>query len=744
MLRTKPSFIPEEGLDLTAAHQGFLPWSVPAAGLLIAGIVLAYLGIPFLLMMVLALILGVGLFVAGFRVLMLVVLCLPLGYLRFDSWQAQPNPLADRLEQIVTLSGISDGRYLTLDTPKGVQVLLSPSGVVDAGRATLTGRLVEPQGKRNPGGFDFRGYLKRRGVEAQLLVREVEGFQPARLSLKERLRQGVTRGLSERQAALMQAMTLGIRDDLGELRDIFSASGLAHILALSGLHVGILVLALGLLLSPLGQKRYPVLIVLIIGFVLLVGVTPSILRAAAMAIAVLVSLWLGSGRIDVWASLALSALIVLLLYPSWLFDLSFQLSYLAVVGILLFTTPLMQLCFGQEDASGKWWHWKQLLVGSMMVSLSAQALTLPIIASSFGSLPMFSPLVNVFAIPLASLMVPLGFLAGVLHLVLPLLAGLVNLLTGLLAGALIGLADMGSSLPNLIWGEVSALGYGFFYIAMLALTLMLYQRLKIWQALLVVITVVLCSMVSPGPNPVPEIVYFDVGQGDSSLIRLPGRTEILIDGGGSPFSDFDVGKRIVVPALKALGVNHLELVIASHPDTDHIEGLISVLDEMSVGMLLIGVPEPGNPLFDALMAAAARNHVPVREVVRGEILYLGDAALEILNPPRLAYDNDNDNSVAFVLRYKNVPKAVFLGDLGVTVEADLAFPDVDILMAGHHGSRHSTGTALLNATQPRHVVISYGRNTYGHPHPDVLAHIEAVGAMIHETFKQGAVRLPLR
>ena len=723
----------------------FAPWSIPAALCLCLGILLAQQGLSWFLMIVASGGLGLAFFLSGqrFRWLLPLLLFLPLGYGRYTLWNAADNPVTSLVGETLEVSGTSDGRILTLDEPAGARVVLSPQGEVGRGRVTLTGTFLEPAGKRNPGGFDYQGYLRRRGIWGQLLVKEVTEFKPAGLSVKARVQRGVVAGLSDTNGALMQAMTLGIRDDLGELREAFSSSGLAHILALSGLHVGILVTFLGFALRPLGLLRYPFLIVLVVGYVLLVGATPSVVRAAAMTCAALLTLWQGAGRIAAWPSLALAALLALFLNPSWLFDLSFQLSYLAVMGLLIFTTPLMTLVLGEDHNTLPWYHWKQLTVGSIMVSVAGQLLTLPLIASSFGSLPILSPLTNVFAIPLALLLVPLGFVAGVAGLVSLPLAALVNAVTGVCASALVWVAEVGSTLPNLIWGEVGWLGYSLFYLGMFALALTVWHKLRPWRSLVVVTVALVCSVGSSMGEEVAEVIFLDVGQGDSALIKLPGRLEILIDGGGTPFSNFDTGKRTVLPALKALGVDELELVIASHADTDHLEGLISLLDEMPAKQLVVGTPKPDDPLYAALIDAAERNDVPVLQVTRGESLTLGEARLDILNPPRKPFEKDNDNSVVFVLNINGQPKALFLGDASIDVERELAFPDVDILMAGHHGSKTSTSDALLRAAKPEHVVFSYGRNTYGHPNSDLVNRVLATGAKVYKTHERGAIRLRL-
>lgn len=718
----------------------FVPWSLPAASFLALGVALAGLGAPWW-----ASLSGLALLVF-YRRLGLIALCallVPLGHFRYELWAAQPDPLAGRYEQRVTVSGVSDGRYLTLDEPAGVRVALSPRGAVPPGRATVVGDLRLPSGKRNPGDFDYRGYLERRGVRAQLLVREVSDFSAARPDLKTRLAQGVAAGLNERAAGLLLAMTLGIRENLGELREVFAASGLAHILALSGLHVGILMGALGLVLRPLGLWRYPALLTLLVGFVWLVGPTPSIVRAAAMTGAVIFSLWLGGGRLAPWPALGLAALLTLLYNPSWLFDLSFQLSYLAVIGILTFATPVMTGLVG-DPRHLKWWHWRTLLLGGAVVSASAQLLSLPLVTSSFGGVPILSPLVNVVGIPLATLLVPLGFLAALLGSVSLGLAQLVNNLTGAIAGLLLSWADIAARWPSLVWGEVEPIGYAFYFIGCAAAALVAWRKLRPWRGALVVGVAILGSMAVTATDPrLPEVVFLDVGQGASALIRLPGRVEILVDGGGTPFSDFDVGKQTVVPALRALGVTRLTLVIATHSSTDEIEGLASVLDQVPVDQLIIGIPTPGMRVFDELMAAAERNLVPVTEVRRGESLRLTAARLDIFNPPRRAYPENNDNSVAFALYYREQPWALFLGDVSMMVEQEIAFPDVEVLMVPHHGSRFSTSDKLITATRPRKAVISYGRNNYGHPHPTVIARLTEHGVTIRETFREGAVRVRL-
>ena len=730
--------------DAGSIEVGFVPWSLPAAAGLVAGIALSHLHLPWwvLLLAVSSTVLALRRQVRHISSwLPIALVCLPLGYLRYALWQAQPNPVAELVGRTLTLSGRSDGTVLTLDDPAGARLALAPRAAAPPGRVTLRGEVVEAPGKRNPGGFDYRGYLRRRGVWGQLFVAEVLASTP-RPDLRARFARGVVHGLTERPAALMQAMTLGVRDDLGELRDAFARAGLAHVLALSGLHVGVLMAALGRLLAGLGLARYPLMLALLLGFVLLVGASPSVVRAGVMVAAVLLALWLGVGRLEPWPLLALAALAGLLWNPSWLFDLSFQLSYLAVAGMLVFSGPIVTR-FSGGVAGRPWWHWRTLLLAAAVTSGAAQALSLPLVADAFGRVPLLSPLINIVAVPLAGLLIPLGFAASLLGLLWLPLAAVVNVVAGPLAALLIALAELGAAWPSLAWGEIAPIGYLHYGVGVTALALAVHRRLRPWRGLLLLASAVLASWLHAPAQPSAEIVFLDVGQGDSALIRLPGRIEILVDGGGTPFSDFDTGAETVVPALRALGVDELELVIASHADTDHIEGLTAVLEAFPVQLLAIGMPAWDKGVFRELMAAAERRGVPVWELRRGENLHLAGASLDILNPPQRPFAAVNDNSVAFVLRYGGRAQALFLGDLAAAVEAQLALPPVEVLMVAHHGSLSSTSPALVEAARPRVAVISVGRNSFGHPTPEVIGRLQHAGVRVLTTREAGAVRLPL-
>lgn len=694
------------------------------------------------------------------------------GLLRLALHEAQPHPLTGLHGQVLTWEGRSDGALLTTVSPVPARlVLVAPRGGWPAGEAPTGFMRVEGVAEpaadlRNPGGFDYAAHLLRRGVHAQLFVREYH-VEP-RLPARQRVQRGVEAGLSPAAAALMSAMTLGLRHGLGEVREAFGAAGMAHLLALSGLHVGVLLLAFERLLAFLPRWRAPVLALAALLFVWLVGPSPSVVRAATMALAALASRAFGAGRVQPWTALALAALAGLFHAPQMLFDLSFQLSYLAVAGMLLLLPPWLRRLGVVPGGAGagasaallaepqlalmpaaSWRRGRRAvrhaLLSGLAVSSAAQLPSLSLVLGSFGVLPVFSPLVNVVAVPLAGLLVPLGFLAGMLGLVAEPLARAVNLIIGPLAHLLIGLAEAGARLPSLQWGEVGWLGHVCWAAFLVALSAWAWRPGRLNHTACVALVASGVAWAVPAPQAPPDLWFLDVGQGDAVVIRLGGGEAVLVDGGGSPFSDHDVGSRVVLPALRALGVRRLALVVATHPDADHAEGLLPVLQSMPVGLFVTGPPAPEVALDARLRDVAAERGVPVHVARRGERIRLpgGRLTLDVLNPPALPQASVNEGSVGLALRVDGVAKALLLGDLGLRTEPELAAPPVDLLMVPHHGSRGSTGHALVSATSPRWAVISVGRNQYGHPAPEVVARLAEAGARVFSTQLNGALRLDL-
>lgn len=744
--------------------RGSVPWSGPAALGLVAGVALSAAAAAEVAISVAlaACTLAAAVRRGGAewaRVGTLAALGLVAGVLRHEAWEARPDPVAPLLEEETTWRGRYDGVWFQAEEPVAARLALVAREEPPAGLLEVVGTARRAPGKRNPGGFDYRAYLERRGVTAQLFVSEARSVAP-REGPRRRLARGVAAGLDPGAAGLLVAMTLGVRDGLlEEDRQAFGRAGLAHVLALSGLHFGVLLAAADRALRGLGPRRWPVLAALTLGFVALVGPSPSVVRAASMALAALLALSTGVGRLRPWPVLALAACASLLLQPQMLFDLSFQLSYLALAGLLLFAEPLARLLgappvghdplapeLPRAEGGGPLPRLRGFAARALAASVAAQLPSASLVAGAFGVVPVLSPLVNLVGVPLSGLLVPLGFAAGLLGLVWAPLAAVVNAVTGPLAHALTRLAHLGARSPVVVWPEVDWLGHLCWAAAVAALALGVRRRLRPRRVLAVLVVAGAVPYAVGSATPPPDVWFLDVGQGDAALVRLPGRYEVLIDGGGTPFSAYDVGERVVVPALRALDVDELEVVVATHADADHVEGLLAVLRSVPVGTLVTGAPRPDVALDAELRRVAAERGVAVHAAVRGESIVVGrrgEARLEVLHPPAGDVSSLNEGSVVLLLRLHGQAVALFLGDVGEATERELAVPRVHVLKVGHHGSRYSTSEALLRAARPRLAVVSVGENRYGHPHPSVLERLAAHGAAVVTTQDAGAVRVPL-
>jgi competence protein ComEC len=691
-----------------------------------------------------------------------VAIGLVAGAWRASAWMGAPDPWAGRAgERLEVEAVVVDG----VAWPVGAPGLLLRGGAVEDGRLRLVGRLAALPGRRNPGGFDARAHHARRGVTTALTVESATTLAPpgARLRARAALHAGVTAGLAPPAAALMQALTLGLRDDLGPIRDAFAASGLAHVLALSGLHVGLLAAVLTLAVGGVGRRRSALVVGVLLGYVAVVGASPAVVRATAMVAATLLGRAFGVGGAGWGSHLALAAALSLLARPAWLGDLGFQLSYLSVWGMGMAAAPVagwmgrwswrrpggatLRLAARSGGARARTGaagaaaaRWARTAAA---VSITAQWATGSLVASSFGAIPLLAPLTNLVAVPLAAALVPLGFAAGLLGLVHPGAAAALNGLTGPLAAALLGLADVAARAPSLPWGEVSALGHAAFAVGSLGLLAALRGTWRPWRGLTVAGAAGLVTVLVPPPWGTPDLIALDVGQGDAVVVRLARGQAVLVDGGGTPFSDFDVGARTVVPALRALGIGTLPVVVATHADVDHIEGLVAVLRAFPVGTLMIGHRAPERAAFVALMEVAEERGVHVLEVRRGETYRVGGSlGLEVLHPTQRSSGEPNEDSVALLLRWRGDPWALLLGDLPAHVEAALAVPPTPLLLAPHHGSASSTSEHLLRAAQPRWAFVSVGDNRYGHPAPSVLARLDAHGVAVRTTRADGALRAP--
>ncbi len=671
-----------------------------------------------------------------------------------------------------------------------VAVRGEPAGLGYGDRVRLAGRIYPPRGYRNPGGFDYPGFLARQGVSAVLSVRDgpavdlLEGGTGILRTIqdwRERIRRNFLSATTGDGSAVLQAMVLGEEGGLtDDLRDRFLAAGVTHILSISGSHLGLVALlcfwSFGNALFLLPERSYhrftlhadraKTAALLTLGpvtfYAFLAGGQVATLRALIMIVAGLAALLLdreGDGA----SALALAAIITLVPAPQALFDLSFQLSYLSVLTILFVVKTWRSLGFSGGGFAARLFR-KALLL--LAISVAATLATAPIVVSSFHQISLAGIVANMVVVPFAgAVVVPAGLVSGVCSLVtgsLP-FAGLVQAVADLfvslvsffarLPGAVLSLPSPG---PLFFAGYAGLLAAAAF--AGRARLIALFRPLESSRRPrpFVPLLAVLAAIVLTASLAVPVVrgrasrmTVVDVGQGDCELVETAGGKTILIDGGGTRDNRFDIGRRVVLPFLREEAVGTIDLLILSHPHPDHMNGLVSVVRAMNVGEAWLSGMDEGLPGYDDLRRALRDRNVPCRVVSAGRAAHLGAARIAVLHPaagnafagPAYAAENDRSLVVRVDLEGRSM---LFAGDIHAEGEEALLRRKedlgCDILKVPHHGSRSSSSPSFVAAVRPSFAVMTVGEgNPYRHPSPDVVERYEASGSRVLRTDRDGAI-----
>ena len=582
----------------------------------------------------------------------------------------------------------------------------------------------------------------RRGLS---LAREASRLRQAFQDRLERHFPGENGTGLSREGAILEALLLGERRRMDpDLTLDFQESGLLHLIAISGAHIGIVSLLLLSVFRAAGLGPRPSAISLAVALVFyaaLVEGTPSVLRATIMGV------WLILARLAfrdarLLNALSASLLFLLVLDPFSLFDPGFELTYAATLSIVLFRARILRamprLPLKADDL--------------LAMSLAAQAGVLPIIAGAFHRIA-FAPLVlNLAAVPLVAVLMAAGYVFFPLSWISGFLAGLLGRGLRLVIGLLLWVSRLSDASPALSfrvpdppWAAV--LGY---YVFLLALLLPRRFRLQVPLLLAGLAACLFFIAVPAGPRPVDglRVTFLDVGQGDSILVEFPGRAQMLIDAGGSPTSPFDPGERVVSPVLWRRGSTRLDLAAATHAHPDHIKGLVSIARNFAPREFWEAPASGESELRSRLLASLPRK-AGRRAPSRGYNRVISGVKVEVLHPPRAALaGSSEENDRSLVLRLEYGRTAFFLaGDIGTAAENEILDATRTplkslVLKAGHHGSDSSSGPRFLARVGPGIVVLTVGlANSYGLPREATLARFRNAGARIYRTDRDGAVEI---
>lgn len=619
-----------------------------------------------------------------------------------------------------------------------------------------------------PGEFPYPRYLSLQGYRAVAWVRDAEGVVLIRGAAEQSVRrvldhlalrsQEVIRGViaePERRGVLL-ALATGTQHELApDQVAAYTRAGVTHILSVSGFHVGIvaalwvfvirrLLVRSEWLALRLDLRRVALLsaLPLMLAYLLFTGAAWATARSVLMLSLFVIALWL-EREADPLDALLAAGFLLLLVDPACLFDLSFQLSFMALWGLIVLT-PLLLKPFE------RWLHgWRALVLQSCAASLAATAATLVPVLVAFHQASLSGIVANLLVVPLLGYGATVLATAAVpLTLVAPAWSELLLVPAGWLVAASNAVIDLIARVPVVRSYRLDTTDLAATVLVLGIISFVREQnRKRLGVAAVFGLLLLVRLLPTSALDGTLKLYALSVGQGDSTLIRLPDGRTLLVDGGGYLYENGrDFGERYLVPALHHLGVRQLDAMVLTHAHPDHLGGLPAVAEQFKVREFWQGGGLPEGSEYRRLLLALKQQGTFIRTVRRGDQpLSDGELQIRVLAAPDRsgpAADDGNDDSLVLQLRMRDF-SALLMGDAGIAVEEQLVREGIGkttLLKVGHHGSMTASGEKFLAAVRPEAAVLSVGAgNRFGLPAAEILQRLERHAVSLFRTDQQGTI-----
>ena len=592
----------------------------------------------------------------------------------------------------------------------------------------------EPAKQRNYGGLDYDLYLKTKKIWGSFKVEEVSfignnnslKYKVLMLvnSIRNNIKNVIQKNLSKQNSGLLMGLLIGDKsniekDVLEKYRDV----SLSHILAISGAHFSYIIFFLQGALKKLKRKRLSqvFLLIIIIFFILITGATPSVIRAGIMCIMSILASMLKREN-DFWTSLALSLLIQIIYNPYVIFNVGLILSYLGVIGIIVFYEKIKPF----------------IKIKSISVCISANIMIIPIIMYCFNTLSFSFFISNFFVSILLGPIIIIGFISTIIQIkpIFIILEIVLNILNSIV--------NFCKTLPlsNLVVTTPSIISILLFY-------LVLYYLAKKRKKLIIIFLIIsIISNINFQKFNKNELLinFIDVNQGDSCLVRF-GTKSLMVDTGGSTDSNYDIGKNVTLPYLLDRKITKLDYVLITHYDADHCQGLMYILEKIKVKNIIMCRQPEETQYYKEVLVKAQENKINIMYVKSGDILNIDKLKIIVIHPQNNYISENvlNNNSIVFKLEYNSF-SMLFTGDIEEKAEREILRQNYNlkstILKVAHHGSKSSSIKEFIEAVNPRIALIGVGKNNkFGHPNEDVIERLEEQGTKIYRTDLDGEVSI---
>lgn len=616
-------------------------------------------------------------------------------------------------------------------------------------RILVSGELKTFDGPRNPGEFDSKRYYYSQKLEFCMMADSVNITERKAWNLRAYLYRfrGYCLKLLEQitepeDTGIFKAALLGEKDSMdAEIKSLYQQNGIAHLLAISGLHVSIIGMGMyGILRkSGLGYGQAGIIcLVLLLCYGIISGESSSVLRAVIMILCQCIANYLGR-TYDLVSAACFAALLLLWDSPYQLFEGGVQLSFGAVLAIGIPGRFLVSV-----------FQPKNYFLNTILINLSIQFVTYPIILYHFYQFPIYGILLNLLVVPLMAYVIYSG-IAGLVLGSFSLAAGIAAIGSGhyILAWYL-WLCRLFSHFPgsNVILGRPDLKQIGFYAVIGCIGFIVIKQVQSSLKKLCILFVLTFCCFFSLMPSPIKglEVTFLDVGQGDGIVVRTAD-CSILVDGGSS--SEKKLGAFRLEPYLKSRGIQTIDYAIVSHGDMDHISGLLYLLEEETgivIRNLLLPCLGKRDAGYQELVEAAKKHGSKVQYMAQDDSLKMGSLIFDCLYPGwKDTAADKNEQSAMYRVSYGKF-SMLLTGDMSKEGEEQMmenhSVSSIQVLKAGHHGSKTSTGQTLIDRAAFQWAVLSYGKdNSYGHPHKEVLDRLEAAEVKLWETARSGAITL---
>ena len=582
----------------------------------------------------------------------------------------------------------------------------------------VTGSLKEPQNNTIPNLFNYKKYLYNNQIYYLVDAKSIK-VTKYNTKIIYYLRKIIQERISTiKNKEFIQTFILGdntLLDD--DLISSFRTNGISHLFSISGMHISLFAALILYILKRLSYNNYfiySVVILFLLSYVYLIGFSPSATRSLIMYILFSINKLLNL-HISKFDLMLLVLVIILLINPFYIYNVSFQYSYLISFTLVVFSSKLKYI--------------KSNILKSLYISFISFLISFPICINNFFEVNFLSIIYNIFMIPLISLII---FPLSIISFIITPISYILNIFTTIFS-------KLSLLLSEIRIGIISFQKPSIFIIIIYYIFIFLFIHNK---KNIYIFLIILLHKTYPYINNTKEITYLDVGQGDSIVLKLKYNKTILIDTGGNPFNkDYNISLNKTIPYLKSKGIDFINTIILTHGDYDHMGEAINLVNNFKVEKVIFNCGEFNDlekELFKVLDKKKIKYYSCIKELnIDNNKLYFLQTSV---------YNNENDNSNVIYTEL-NGYKFMFMGDAGVDKEKDILdkynISSVDVLKVGHHGSKTSSSKEFINEISPKYSVISVGKNNrYGHPNKEVLDNLEQ--SKIYRTDRDGSIMFKIK